>query len=285
MFGYVTVALNGLSKQEQERYRSAYCGLCRRLNEKYGQIGQITLSYDMTFLYLLLNSLYEPNEEVQFHRCCPHMFRKHPEMKSALVDYCADMNIILSYHKAKDDWKDEHKLTARLISAALQKSYHSLSEQYPRQEHEITESLQKITEIEKCQSVSPDAGANATATLLGTVYRYQEDIWSDTLQRIGEGIGRFVYLMDAYEDLYEDIKFKRYNPLLSAKQQDNYEEFVKNSLTLFIAESTEAFETLPLEKDIHILRNILYAGCWSRYEALIRKTEQKSGIAVQSNKR
>lgn len=47
--------------------------------------------------------------------------------------------------------------------------------------------------------------------MLGAIYRYREDLWADTLQRIGEGLGRFIYLMDAYDDLEADLRRGRYN--------------------------------------------------------------------------
>ena len=40
--------------REFDLYQAYYCGLCRSLKERYGKRGQITLSYDMTFLALLL---------------------------------------------------------------------------------------------------------------------------------------------------------------------------------------------------------------------------------------
>ena len=81
------------------------------------------------------------------------------------------------------------------------------------------------------------------------------------------GLGRFIYLMDAYDDLEADRRRGRYNPLRDMSLQDDYEERILESLTLLIAESTDAFETLPLVKDMDILRNILYAGCWTRYRS------------------
>ena len=75
MFGYVTIAAGALTQEQRERYRAYYCGLCHALKRRYGALGRMTLSYDMTFLYLLLNSLYEPDETQGTARCLPHPFR------------------------------------------------------------------------------------------------------------------------------------------------------------------------------------------------------------------
>ena len=59
MFGYITANMTTLDKEQQTRYRAYYCGLCRVLREQYGQVGRMTLSNDMTFLAIVLSSLYE----------------------------------------------------------------------------------------------------------------------------------------------------------------------------------------------------------------------------------
>ena len=121
--------------------------------------------------------------------------------------------------------------------------------------------------------------------MLGELYRYQEDMWADTLQRMGEALGRFIYLMDAYDDLDKDIRRGRFNALRSYSERDDYEVFIKESLTLLIAECTDAFETLPLVQDMDILRNILYAGCWTRYQQKQMKRDRKQGVPAESGKR
>ena len=63
MFGYVTANKPELKIREFARYKGYYCGLCHTLLENHGRRGQMTLTYDMTFLVILLSSLYEPKEE------------------------------------------------------------------------------------------------------------------------------------------------------------------------------------------------------------------------------
>ena len=62
MFGFVVANQQALSPEELQRYRAVYCGLCRALGSRHGATARLTLTYDMTFLILLLNSLYEPEE-------------------------------------------------------------------------------------------------------------------------------------------------------------------------------------------------------------------------------
>ena len=60
MFGYLVAATKVLEDDELSRYKSVYCGLCRSLKRCFGQHARLTLNFDMTFLVLLLSSLYEP---------------------------------------------------------------------------------------------------------------------------------------------------------------------------------------------------------------------------------
>ena len=109
MFGYVTVNKPEIKFKDFDVYRSFYCGLCRELRERYGIPGQISLTYDMTFVVLLLSALYEPPTKKGTSRCVVHPLKPQPVRKNTVTEYCADMNVILTYYKCMDDWQDEHK--------------------------------------------------------------------------------------------------------------------------------------------------------------------------------
>ena len=103
---------------------------------------------------------------------------------------------------------------------------------------------------------------------MAELFLYRQDQWEPTLRRMGFYLGKFIYLMDAYEDLEEDLKKGRYNPLRELKDREDYEQTCEKILKLMMAEASRAFERLPILKDAEILRNILYAGVWTRYGQL-----------------
>ena len=279
MFGYITIAADGLTQEQQDRYRAHYCGLCHTLGERFGAIGRMTLSYDMTFLYLLLSSLYEPETNEGTARCLPHPVRPHAYVRSTIAEYCCDLNIALAYHKCMDDWQDDHNPAGRAEAALLRSSYLRVQQKYPDQCAAIEQGLKKLNRLEKSGEEKLDEAANLFAEILGRLYRYQEDLWADTLSQIGQGMGRFIYLMDAYDDLEKDVKRKRYNPLRTLSRSETYEELIQESLMMFMGECTHAFETLPLVQHLDILRNILYSGCWTRYRLKQQKREKGSAVA------
>ena len=103
----------------------------------------------------------------------------------------------------------------------------------------------------------------------------RNDEWREGLKAMGYNLGKFIYLMDAYEDIEEDIKKGRYNPLKKQYENPDFEEEIKTVLTMIMAECCREFEKLPIIENIEILRNILYSGIWYRFEAVKQRREGK----------
>lgn len=53
MYGYIRPDIGELRINEYRRFRSAYCGLCEALRQRYGVLARFLIGYDMTFLALL----------------------------------------------------------------------------------------------------------------------------------------------------------------------------------------------------------------------------------------
>ena len=110
---------------------------------------------------------------------------------------------------------------------------------------------------------------------MAEVLDVRRDMWSADLQEMGMALGKFIYLMDAYEDLRKDRRRHRYNPLAALAQQPDYEQQVHDILVMLMAQCASAFERLPILQDASILRNIIYSGVWTRYTDL-RQLQQKA---------
>ena len=275
MFGYIAPVLNALSEEQQQAYRAAYCGVCHALSRKTGAAGRITLSNDMTFLALLLTSLYEPEEEACRGRCAVHPLAPRPFVRSAMVDYAADMNLLLTYYKCQDQWADDHALAGRAGLRWLKPTLSRLEAAWPRQSRVVAESLAALWAEEKQPLPSPDRLCNLSGEMLGEVFVPDEkDLWAAELRELGRGLGRFVFWMDAWEDYDADRKRHRFNPLTGFHDREDYEAFCLDTLEMFIGEAAAHFEVLPLEKHLALLRNVLYSGAWQRYTLLNEKKER-----------
>lgn len=101
--------------------------------------------------------------------------------------------------------------------------------------------------------------------MLGEIFAWKQDFFAENLWDIGAGLGRFIYFMDAYEDYDADNKKKRFNPLKNLHEQNDYEEFCKETMQMLLSDAVSAFDMLPLESDLEILRSVLYNGVWMHY--------------------
>lgn len=278
MFGYLTADADLLSEEGFERYRAAYCGLCRKLRERHGEFAGLTLNYDMTLLVLFLGSLYEPEETHAEGKCLPHPRHARHWFQSEMTDYAADMNVALAYLKCLDDWQDDGN-PASIAEAALFKSAYLKTEaQYPRQCRAMREALDELHTLEKENSEDIDAAASCFGRLMAEIFVYCEDRWSDTVRAFASSLGRFVYVMDACMDLDADTFKNRYNPFRRYYGLENEQRF-RDILRMILGECVYYFDILPLVQDVDIMKNILCDGLWQQFNKKfkIKETSDVSG--------
>lgn len=264
MFGFVTANTRELAKEENERYCAVYCGICRSIRSASGQIARLSLSYDMTFLALLLMSLYEPQEHSGDNACLLHPIHKRPWVENEYVSYAADMNIALAYYNCMDDWADDHRVTAKMMAEYLCDAITPIEGRYPRQCAAIAECVKQLAQLEQGGCDNPDTPANCFGTLMAELLVYRDDLWSPTLREMGMALGRFIYLADAAVDFKKDRRRHRYNPYLAMGMEQDWSKW-DEYLVLAMGCCTDHFEKLPLVQDKKILDNILYSGVWTNF--------------------
>ena len=274
MYGYIRAYKPELRFREYDIYHGCYCGLCEALHRRHGTAARWTLSYDMTFLILLLTGLYEPEETRTEQRCIAHPFHKNLHIQSTVTDYAADMSILLFRDKCMDDWNDERKISRRAAVGMFSRSYRKIQRQYPEKCSVVRTQLEKLHEMEQNHESNPEIPAGCFGTMLGELFVWKDDIWADTLRQVGFYLGKFIYLLDAYDDLEHDRKKQCYNPF---HQTDTTEpQFSQNCealLQMMMSSCAAAFERLPILHYEEILRNILYAGVWTKFYQ--KKKEQE----------
>ncbi|MEG1907407.1 MAG: DUF5685 family protein [Gordonibacter sp.] len=286
MFGYIVPSIEVLDADERERYHDVYCGLCRSLGECCGQRCRLALTYDLAFLALLLGSLYEPDECRGQARCAPHPFKPHGFARSECTDYAADVTVALAYYKALDDWQDDRSVRARAFAAMLAGPYRDVRVRNPRICEAVDAGMADIGALEQAAFAAaapeadaaqpaPDAAANRFGALMGELFVYRpDDYWADDLRRLGARLGKFVYVMDAAMDFEDDREAGSYNPLvaMNARPEDTHD-----SLKVLMGGVAEAFERLPLERDLHLMRSVVYAGVWQKYNTQQSDKEKRRG--------
>ncbi len=241
--------------------------------------GRLTISYDMTFLVLLLNALYEPKESCVKERCIVHPIGKHQKRRSFVSDYVADMNILMTYYKCIDDWNDERKISQKMMAEIIRKNMRMLLAKYPQKCKRLQKQFKQLHTYEKNNCNDIDKVSSCFGTILGTLFAIKNDEWKEALEKIGFFLGKYIYILDAYDDMIEDIKENRYNVLKFYKNKENFNEFIETVLNTLMAQCARYFERLPIIKDVEILRNIIYSGVWVRYSS-IKKRRSKGDKSI-----
>jgi len=275
MFGYVTVNKDELKLKEWKLYHAYYCGLCHSLKEAAGTKARLTVSYDMTFLTMLLDDLYDCEKEEGECRCVVHPVKKHTYVKSAASLYAAKMNLLLCYDNLLDDWRDDKNAASAMAAALLRRTRMQIAKEYPRQTRAVEQYIEKLHACEEKRETNLDVAAGLTGEMLAELFCWKEDEWQKDLRGLGFYLGKFIYLMDAFEDMEKDQKKGNYNPFLLSRGQVKNEEQAEQYLNMMAAGAAECFERLPLVENLEILRNILYAGIWSKFEKIKAKREKE----------
>ena len=262
MLGSITPTKSNLSKTEIERYKAYYCGLCHELKRKSGKTGMSALSYDMVFLAMLLTDLYNVNLAEGFERCAAKPIKEHKYLVSQYTEYAADMQMLLSYYSEldkvndRDDEKEEKKLKA--YASYLKE----IETQYPRQSKMLKDGLRQLSDAEAEGEKDAVKMSYIFASSISAIFNpIENDFFSPSLLSLGAALGRFIYLMDAFLDRKKDEKKGAYNPLLSL---DN--EIIESLLMNAATDASSAFESLALDDNLAILRNIIYSGIWKNYD-------------------
>ena len=273
MFGYIIVNKAEMKFKEFDVYHSFYCGICRELKRKYGVCGQMALSYDMTFLAILLTGLYEPQTRRGSCKCVAHPFESHETRNNIYTEYAADMNMLFAYYKCQDDWEDERKVWKLLYGKLLEGKTEKLKGIYAEKIRKLNLLMRDFSDAEKSKGADIDTLGGLFGKVMAEMMAAREDEWAESLRRLGFFLGKFIYLCDAYEDIEQDIKKGTPNPLKQKYESIDFEEECKTIL-MMMSECCKEFERLPILENVEILRNILYSGVWCRYQAVREKRRQ-----------
>jgi len=258
VFGYIRPFYPELKLREYELYRAAYCGLCNCLGKRYGIAARIPLAYDLIFLTLIFSQ----GEPLTIWKRCPISLKKRRCLIVPENAVSAAVNIILAYHKLRDDINDEHgfrRAASRTWALSLRKAYAAACVEYADYDRIVRENLKQL-QMSQSQSESLDSCADAFAMTLTScadvISRGETEM--RCLRQLLYHIGRFIYIIDARDDLAEDTAAGRYNSLKNSREYSDHDIGITLNNSLNLARS--AFELMPETAYSGIIRNILYLG-------------------------
>ncbi|NJD03709.1 MAG: hypothetical protein FIA99_14190 [Ruminiclostridium sp.] len=284
MFGYILPEKPEMKIKEYELFRAYYCGVCKALGSRSGQLKRFLLNYDSAFLAVLLTAVAGEIPVIKRETCVAHpIVKRHVVKRTGIIDYASDFNVLLAYYNLEDDRQDEGSAISLAGTVLLRRTFKKLKKIYSEKCDIIESRLRELNKLENDRCASMDMAAEPFAKLMEEVTAYEplcrEKKTCDILRWIGYNLGKWIYILDAYDDIEDDIKQKSYNPLVSqfgyedgaaAGFKKRIRDRVEFTLTYSLDQIAKAFELLEVKNNAGILENIIYMG-------MLRKTEKILG--------
>ena len=263
MLGYVKVNKDELKIREYNVYKSYYCGLCKTLKSEYGYFSRFVLNYDSVFLALLLSSVSNDDYDLKNEICIAHPTKKTPiTVKNKSLTYSAAVMVILVLLKLEDDIRDEKSLKALIVYLLLTNAKRKVKKNYRTLFKNCRDTINKLSDLEKNNCDDLDKLSDVFANLLKLLFVpdfITENSEKRILSHIGYMLGRFIYIIDAYEDMEKDEKKKNFNPFLLSENSPD-KDLIFDTLSFDLSSLSNAYELLDLKVNKPILDNIIYLG-------------------------
>lgn len=288
MFGYVTPYKMELKIKDYEMFKAYYCGLCISIKNNFSNLCRMTLNYDMTFLGILLDSLEYSKHKYVVTKCIAHPMKKRPKViDNRALDYAAFCNVSLVYYKLLDDYNDDNSLSKKFISMYIKKFINKSKEDLSPILVNIEENIKKLSFLEKSgEIISIDELSDPFASLTAFIvsYYYKDENFYDELYNLGYNLGRWIYIIDAFDDLKEDMEKHKFNAINKAFNVENlpYEDLIikegnriEFNLIMSANSTSEALDKLPINKNKDLLFNILQLGLMNKIETIKSRSDKK----------
>lgn len=274
MFGYVLPHKPELKVKEYDYYKAVYCGVCKQMGARCGCISRFFLSYDSVFLALAHMSVSGADDvRLSQGRCVMNPLKKVIYCDSKHVDFCADVSVLLVWHKIMDDILDKgfpKNILSRLLSFIMSRSHKRAVKSTQGLDERIARSMSDLHALESVSSPDMDLAAATFFEMLADVSKagVEGETKSRIAYEIGKNIGRWIYIIDAYNDIEEDLKNGDYNPLLyrfkksadedAASFKSRIRSEVDFTLSQCIYNLSQAIEFC--EREDPVLKNIVNQG-------------------------
>ncbi len=302
MLGYVQIFKPDLKVREYEIYMGYYCGVCKYIGKEYGQLPRMALSYDAAFLALLLACVDdEPDAPVQEH-CVLHHIKNKTIIRNEAIEYAGDVMLVLAWYKMLDDVNDEGKVSAKAASRLLRRLHTRLQKKYPDLCDGIEINLARLNGLEAAHCANLDEAAESFSKIMEVIFREgAKKLYADsqelheTFARIGYHMGKWIYLIDAADDIEENIESGAYNQLLyrfeykgnpeddpDSEDGETPQEFrdrIRDNLDFnlyhYLAVLSEQTGLLDIKKNRGIIDNVIFFGMNRKTEEILNKNKNE----------
>ncbi len=287
MFGYVRPYKPELKLAEYDSYKAVYCGLCKQLGRSFGPLARLTLSYDFAFLAALAMAVSPEKPDIRRQACAFNPVKRCPCcQQNASLGLAADVAMILLYHKLRDNLLDERlpkRIGSWLMLLLVKGPYRKASLRQPAAAEAAAETMARQAALEARRCSDVDEASEPTANALATIFASITDqpATARVLERMGYFLGRYIYLIDALDDIEADLRRGGYNPfvLRYGLQAEDAEAIAavrreaRGALYMTIAQLGSCYDLLEPQRMEGILGNIIYLGLRSSVDTVILQAE------------
>ncbi len=297
MLGYVKAFKPEMKMKDYELYRGVYCSLCRALGRNYSPLAQLFLSYDFAFAAVLRLASAENGCSFTGKRCPYNPAKKCMICQSrGDLDFCSHAIIITVFYKILDNMHDggfKSKFVAYLLYPIIFLMHKKAKRLAPDIDRIIGESMKIQSETEKKKNVGIDEAAHPSADALGKIFSLGFDGEAkNSLYSLGYMVGRYVYILDAADDLEDDLKNGSFNPftkeygeIKKEKTRTEFAQRVTGMLNLTQSNALEALDSVEKKRFEDILENIVLDGLDFSMERVLKKyrpeTKEKTIYTVE----
>lgn len=289
MFGYIVPDKPEMKMKEYDLFKAFYCGICKNMGKNCGNVSRLALNYDCTFLALILTAISDIKPVLTKKRCLLNPFRKKNIIQSPVIEYAADMNAVLAYHKLKDNIRDERDLKSIMVFGFFAFANRRMRKKYPQISKTIEENLGKLSEMEKEGFDNLDEICEPFCNIMQKIMVYEPFIKDksmiEPLKWMGYNMGKWIYIMDAYDDLVKDAKKGSFNPLIAKYKEDCWSQETKERIKVILFYSLDqivkAYNLLDVDKVKGIVENIIYSGMFEKTRSVLKmEFDEEGGTTV-----
>nr|WP_297177586.1 DUF5685 family protein [uncultured Agathobaculum sp.] len=286
MFGFIRPMKSELRVREADRFQQVYCGLCHAIRARYGRFYTLFLSYDMTFYALVTGGDRADTAPPCRRRCDAHPLIPRPcAAPDGALERAADVSVLLTYHKFRDSLADEKgakRALAWLLCRLGRRGYRRARERLPEADREVVAALDDLRALERERCDSMDRAADASARMTAAVVPRTGDDRERVLRQMFYHVGRWVYLLDAAQDVAEDLGQGSYNPVvlrygLRTPDLTEIREPLERTLERSLADICMAYDLLDFGRDAELVRNIIFLGMPLVTKQVLDGTYQTNG--------
>lgn len=286
MFGFIRPVKPELRVKEADRFQQIYCGLCHAIRARYGRFYTLFLSYDMTFFALVIGCGEEDTAPPCRKRCDAHPLTRRPcAQTDAALELAADVSVLLTYHKFRDSLADEKgpkRALAWLLCHLGRRGYERARARLPEADGEMVQALDDLQQLERAGCDSMDRAADASARLTAAAVPHTGDARERVLRQMFYHIGRWIYLLDAAQDVAEDMEQDNYNPVvlrygLRTPDLTEIKQPLERTLERSLADICMAYDLLDMGRDADLIRNIIFLGMPLVTKQVLDGTYQTNG--------